>query len=55
MHSVPVPGPLALLSQNQRQTPVVESFQNTKFYRGDRHRRPKTRLFHKVPNTSQER
>ena len=55
MHSVPVPGPLALLSQNQRQTPVVESFQNTKFCKVDRHRRPKTRLFQNVPDTSQER
>ena len=29
MHSVPVPEPLALIRQNQQQTPVVESLQNT--------------------------
>ena len=31
MYSEPVPGPLALIHQSQRQTHVVESFQNTKF------------------------
>ena len=31
MHSVPVPGPLALIRQNQQQTPAVESLQNTKY------------------------
>ena len=31
MHSVPVPGSLALIRQNQRQIHDVKSFQNTQF------------------------
>ena len=52
MHSMPVPGPLALIYQNQRQTPFYRIIAELKMLQFGRHRRPKTRLLQKVPSQS---
>ena len=54
MHSVPVSEPLALIRQNQRQTPVVESLQNTKFCKLSVTDVPRLNCYRKCP-TSQIR